>query len=80
VTDGNDTDERARQAQLAALKRLGPEGRVRLAVEMSEDARRIAFEAEQRRHPQLSRSEARQAVLRRLWGAALTAALHPASP
>jgi hypothetical protein len=40
---------------------------------MSEDARRIAIEAERRRHPGLTDEEARQAVLRRVWGAALAA-------
>jgi hypothetical protein len=61
-----DTDDKARAAQIAALRRLGPSGRVRLAAEMSEDARRIAIEGEQRRHPELSVSEARRAVLARM--------------
>jgi hypothetical protein len=71
----SDTDADARSAQLAVLRRLGPSGRVRLAAEMSEDVRRIAFEAEQRRHPELSVAEARQAVLDRIWGAELAAAV-----
>jgi hypothetical protein len=68
-----DTDTGALEAQLAALRRLGPAGRVRLAVEMSEDARRISFEGERRRHPELTPAEARLAVLRRLWGAQVAA-------
>ncbi len=68
-----DTDDKARAAQIAALRRLGPSGRVRLAAEMSEDARRIAFEGEERRHPELSAAEARRAVLGRMWGADLAA-------
>ena len=74
-----DTDEKARAAQIAALRRLGPSGRMRLAAEMSEDARRIAFEAEQRRHPELSAADARRVVLERLWGAELAAAVRAAS-
>ena len=70
-----DTEEEARAAQIAALRRLGPSGRVRLAAEMSEDARRIAFEGERRRHPELSATEARRAVLGRMWGAALAASV-----
>jgi hypothetical protein len=70
-----DTDEKARTAQIAALRRLGPSGRVRLAAEMSEDARRIAFEGEQRRHPELSASEVRRMVLGRIWGAELASAV-----
>ena len=66
-----DTDEGARAAQVAAVRRLGPAGRLRLAAEMSEDARRISIEGERRRHPELTAEEARRAVLRRLWGAEL---------
>jgi hypothetical protein len=68
-----DTEAHALEAQLAAVRRLGPSGRARLAVEMSEDARRISFEGERRRHPELTAVEARLAVLRRLWGAQLAA-------
>jgi hypothetical protein len=70
-----DTDDKARAAQIAALRRLGPSGRVRLAAEMSEDARRIAFEGEQRRQPELSASEAQRAVLARMWGPELASAV-----
>lgn len=70
-----DTDDKARAVQLAVLRRLGPSERVRIAAEMSEDVRRIAIEGELRRHPELSHAEARQAVLDRLWGAALAAAV-----
>jgi hypothetical protein len=69
----SDTQARALEVQLDALRRLGPSGRMRLAAEMSEDARRISFEGEQRRHPDLTAAEARIAVLRRLWGAPLAA-------
>lgn len=71
----SDTDDKARAAQLAVLREAGPSERVRLAAEMSEAVRRIAFESEQRRHPELSASEARQAVLDRIWGADLAAAV-----
>ena len=74
----SDTNDKARAAQLAVLRRLGPAERVRLAAEMSEDLRRIAFEAEQRRHPELSPADARQAVLDRIWGAELAAAVRSA--
>jgi len=68
-----DTAPGAREAQVVAVRRLGPSDRLRLAVEMSEDARRIAIEGEQRRHPELTATEARGAVLRRMWGAELAA-------
>lgn len=74
----SDTDEKARAVQLAVLRRLGPAERVRIAAEMSEDARSVAFEAEARRHPELSAEEARQAVLDRMWGPELAAAVRRA--
>ena len=71
----SDTDDAARHVQIAAARRLTPSQRVGLSVEMSEDARQISIESEQRRHPGLTQAQARLNVLRRLWGAALTAAV-----
>jgi hypothetical protein len=66
-----DTDEVARDVQLAAIRRLAASERVNLAVEMSEAARRIAIDGERRRHPELTEEQARCVVFRRMWGAAL---------
>jgi hypothetical protein len=68
-----DAETHSLEVQLAALRLLGPTGRVRVAAEMSEDVRRISFEGERRRHPELTAAEARLAVLRRLWGIPLAA-------
>lgn len=67
----DDTAPEVRAVQLAVLRRLGPSGRVQMAAEMSEDVRRIAFEAEQQRHPERSVAEVRRIVLGRIWGQAL---------
>lgn len=67
----SDTTDAAREAQIAALRRLGPSGRVRLTAEMSEDARRIAIEGEMRRHPHRTEREAKRAVYAGLWGSDL---------
>jgi hypothetical protein len=75
-----DTHANAGAIQTAIVRRLGPSERVRIAAEMSEDARRIAFEGEQRRHPELTAAEARRAVLRRLWGAELAARVSMTPP
>lgn len=75
-----DTRDDARTAQIAALRRLGAEGRLRLAAEMSEDARQIAIESERRRHPEMTAHDARLAVLRRLWGSDLAARVPVSSP
>ena len=67
----SDTSQAAHQAQVAALRRLGPEKRFWLAAKMSEDVRRISIEGEQRRHPELTQEQARRRVLSRMWGAEL---------
>jgi hypothetical protein len=76
----SDTTDAARDAQLAALRRLGPSGRVRLAAEMSEDVRRIANESERRRRPELTEAEARREVLHRLWGPGLAVGTSAPAP
>lgn len=76
------THDAALDAQIEAVRRLGAAGRVRMAAQMSEDARRIAIEGELRRHPELTEREARLAVLRQSWGLELArriaSALHVA--
>ncbi len=64
-----DTHPSAQAAQIAVLRRLGPERRVRIAASMSEDARRITLEGIRRRHPEYSEQEARMALFEHLWGA-----------
>jgi hypothetical protein len=66
-----DTDEATRAIQLAATRRLSASERVRLAVEMSEAARRIAIDGELRRHPELTEAQARRIAFGRMWGPAL---------
>jgi hypothetical protein len=68
-----DTTDAARQVQLDALRRLGPTGRVALALRMSEDARSLAVEGILRRHPSMTRREAERTMFARLWGPELAA-------
>lgn len=79
-TMARDTNEAARDAQIAVLRRLGPNGRLRLAAEMSESARRISIEGERRRHPELTEAEATRAVLARIWGPELAARVPVVAP
>lgn len=64
---------------MQALRRMGPEARVLLAFEMSEEARRIAAESLRRREPGLSEQQARERVLRRILGDALIDAAYGSS-
>lgn len=52
-----DTTPDARVAQQSALARLGPEGRLRAALEMSESVRRIRLAGLRSRHPDASHDE-----------------------
>ncbi len=63
-----DTMPEAREIQLAAYRAMGSARRLQLAFEMSERAREIAIDGMMARHPELTRSEARLRVIRRLLG------------
>lgn len=63
-----DTSSDAARAQIDAARRLGLEGRLRIAVAMSEDARQISIEGIKRRHPELSDGRVRHAILCALYG------------
>jgi hypothetical protein len=63
-----DTSPDAARAQIEAARQLGREGRLRVAVGMSEDARRISIDGIKRRHPELSDERARHVVLCALYG------------
>jgi hypothetical protein len=66
-----DTSDAALRAQIEAARRLGPEGRLSVAVELSEETRRIAVEGVMRRHPEYDLARARREVARLLIGPAL---------
>ncbi|MGH9533837.1 MAG: hypothetical protein ACRD2E_03160 [Terriglobales bacterium] len=65
---GRDTTPQAAQAQVAALIKLGPEGRLRAALEMSETARQVAIEGLRRWHPEWSFDHARRELVRKILG------------
>jgi hypothetical protein len=76
-----DTTHEAREAQLAAWRRLGPAGRVELAWELAECARETSLAGILARNPALSREEGRLLLIRRLLGDDLfTAAFRTAKP
>ena len=54
--------------QIEAARHLGREGRLRVAIAMSEDARQISIDGIKRRHPDLSDARARHVVLCALYG------------
>lgn len=69
-----DTTPEAWSAQLAALDRLGPEGRVRVALDLSEAVRSIELAGILARHPGWEMAEAVRHLVARRHGIRLPAA------
>jgi hypothetical protein len=59
----SDTDADAHAAQMGVYRRIGPAGRVRLAMRMSDEARELALEGIRRRHPDYVNDELHTALL-----------------
>lgn len=76
----DDTDEDAYRIQIEVYRRLGAEGRARMAAEMSEDARRIALAGIRQRHPDYDDEQARRALFRLLLGNDVVSAMWPGEP
>jgi hypothetical protein len=53
-----DTSREAWEVQMAALRRLGPDGRVAVAVDLSESVRAVQVAGIEAVHPEWSRAEA----------------------
>jgi len=66
-----DTSPEARRVQLAVLRKLLPEERVRTAVAMSEESREIAKAGIRARHPDWSERRQQRALLELLYGCEL---------
>jgi len=75
----SDTTSSAQSAQVLAARRLGAEGRLRVAAQLSEDARQISIEGVLRRTPSYSFEDARRQVLRLVWGEELASRVWPAA-
>jgi hypothetical protein len=59
------------EVQSAVHKRLGPSGRIRLAIEMCDFARRSAISGIRTLHPEYSQAEAVKALVLQLYGVRL---------
>ena len=60
----SDTTADAFAAQVRYYRGIGREGRLRLTLELSDDARRLATDGVRRRHPEFSDDDVRREVLR----------------
>lgn len=71
MTLARDTTRAARDAQLAAIRRLDGPARVEMAMRMSDEAREISRAGIRHRHPDWSDERMRAALLEVLLGAHL---------
>lgn len=56
------------RAQVAILRKLGPEGRIRMAFEMSNTVRAFAEAGIRHRHPEYDERQVRSALIRMMLG------------
>lgn len=75
-----DTTPGAHAAQLAAYRAMSPSARVRAALQMSEEARRLALAGERHRHPDWPEARIRRAVAESLLGRELADRAFAAAP
>lgn len=75
-----DTSPDAHAAQLAAWRRMGPEKRLLLAMQMSDEIRQVALAGIRHRHPDYSEADARFALFRQGLGHELFVRAFPHAP
>ena len=63
-----DTDDKANQAQIAALRALGMEGRLRRGIELSDGVRAMTEAGIRQRHPTFTEQQVRHELLRICYG------------
>lgn len=66
--DASDTSPEAAEVQRQIWARLGPSGRLELALAMSDDVRELSIDGVQARCPGLTRRQAELEVIRRVLG------------
>ena len=72
-----DTSPEAAESRFEAFVRMGPEGRLRAALEMSDDLRRLSEDGVRMRHPEYSVQKVRLAAIRILLGDDLFSRAYP---
>lgn len=72
-----DTTLEAAQIQFSILRRIGIEGRARMAIELSDNLREIIEYGIRQRHPEYSNREVRLAVIRLTIGEQLFRQAYP---
>ena len=72
-----DTHHDAFDVQLAVYRRMSPERRAEIALELSEDVRRVTRDAIRQRHPEYSDEDVRHALVALIYGKDVAQRLWP---
>jgi len=72
-----DTTRKADRIQIEALRRLGPEGRLRAGIDLAQTSRKLLLEGLRRRHPEYNQRQIRMAYLRMVLPEGLFLAAYP---
>jgi hypothetical protein len=75
-----DTSPEAYAVQLSAWRRMGPQRRLLLAMQMSDEIRQVTLAGIRHRHPEYTEEEARFALFRQLLGHELFVRAWPHAP
>ena len=75
-----DTSQDAASAQLAAYRRMTPEARLRVGLELTAMARRLLADGVRKRHPEYDEDQVRLASIRVWLGPELFRTAYPDSP
>jgi hypothetical protein len=75
-----DTSDDAAAVRLEVYRRMGPERRLRVALELTEISRRLLRDGVAQRHPEYSDAEVRLAFLRLWLGPELFRRAYPGKP
>ena len=77
ILKSTDTTSKADQIQLEALRRLGPEGRLRAGIDLTQTSRKLLCEGLRRRHPEYNERQIRMAYLQLVLPEELFLAAYP---
>jgi len=72
-----DTTKEAENIQIEIFRRMGPEGRLRSALDLTQTSRRLLATGVRRRHPDYTEHQVKLATIKLTLGAKLFASVYP---
>jgi hypothetical protein len=75
-----DTTGQAEQMQIEALRRMGPEGRLRVSLDLARTSRELLLEGIRKRHPEFDENKIKMEYIRLVLPRDLFLAAYPEAP